>query len=145
MITIKNRYTGAVLLEIESLSNANLSYAKLSFADLRDANLSGANLSGAHLYGAHLSGANLYGANLSYTNLYGADLSGVASVIDAGQDVRGYRFVAVRWDDGLRIVAGCRWFTLGEALTHWFTDGEPRRKVDMIETEAHARGWIGMD
>ena len=60
MIQIKNRWTGAVLWEGETLIRADLS---------------GANLSRAYLYGANLSGANLYGANLSRADLSGADLS----------------------------------------------------------------------
>ena len=44
MITIKHKYTNEVILEIESLCNANLSNAGLHNADLSGANLSGANL-----------------------------------------------------------------------------------------------------
>jgi len=54
MITIKNRYTGEVILEIESLQGANLSYANLRNADLSYANLSGATLSDADLSYANL-------------------------------------------------------------------------------------------
>ena len=91
MITIKHKYTNEVILEIESLCNANLrytnlrganlGYAELSSADLRYADLSYADLSSADLRGANLRytnlrGADLSGANLRYTNLRGADLSG---------------------------------------------------------------------
>jgi hypothetical protein len=95
MIQIKNRWTGAVLWEGETLveadlseadlyranlsganlSRANLSRADLSEADLYRANLSGANLSRANLSRANLSRANLSGANLSRANLSGANLS----------------------------------------------------------------------
>ena len=51
MITIKHKYTNEVILEIESLCNANLSNAGLSGANLRAADLSGANLRGANLRG----------------------------------------------------------------------------------------------
>ena len=71
MITIKHKYTNEVILEIESLCNANLSNAGLRYADLSGADLSGANLSSADLRYADLSGANL-----RYTNLRGANLSG---------------------------------------------------------------------
>ena len=71
MITIKHKYTNEVILEIESLCNANLSNAGLRYADLSGANLRGANLSSADLRYADLSGANL-----RYTNLRGANLSG---------------------------------------------------------------------
>ena len=66
MITIKHKYTNEVILEIESLCNANLSNAALS----------GANLGSADLSGANLGSANLRGADLRYTNLRGADLRG---------------------------------------------------------------------
>ena len=81
MITIKHKYTNEVILEIESLCNANLSNAGLRNADLSYANLSGtdlseADLSGANLRAADLRAADLSGANLRYANLRAADLSG---------------------------------------------------------------------
>lgn len=71
-ITIKNRWTGAIIFESEKTTykeaveeaiknKANLSWADLSGADLSRANLSRANLSGADLSGANLSWANLNG------------------------------------------------------------------------------------
>ena len=80
-VTIKHRYTGAVLfthettderqasglamrdaLEAAVSARANLSGADLSWADLSGANLSWADLSGANLSVADLSWADLYGA-----------------------------------------------------------------------------------
>ena len=74
MITIKHKYTNEVILEIESLCNANLSNAGLRYANLRAADLSEANLSEANLRYADLSEANLSGADLSYADLSGANL-----------------------------------------------------------------------
>ena len=70
--------------------------------------------------------------------------------IDAGADRRGYRFVAVHAEAGLRIVAGCHSFTLREARRHWtMTRGhdadhaaEIAALLDCIETKARARGWV---
>ena len=76
MITIKHKYTNEVILEIESLCNANLSNADLRYADLRNAALSEANLRGANLRGANLGSADLRGANLSGTDLSGVNLRG---------------------------------------------------------------------
>ena len=86
MITIKHKYTNEVILEIESLCNANLSNAGLRNATLKGTNLRGANLSGTDLSEANLSdtdlrnatlkGTNLRYANLRYANLRGANLSG---------------------------------------------------------------------
>ena len=89
-ITIKNRWTDAVIFEHEVSDEVQagglavrhaLEAAALSGADLRDANLRGAylldaNLSGANLSGANLSGADLRGANLSGAYLRDANLSG---------------------------------------------------------------------
>ena len=74
MITIKHKYTNEVILEIESLCNANLSNAGLRYTNLRAADLSEANLSEANLRYADLSEANLSGADLRGANLRAADL-----------------------------------------------------------------------
>ena len=74
MITIKHKYTNEVILEIESLCNANLSNAGLHYANLRAADLSEANLSGADLSYANLRAADLRGANLRAADLRGANL-----------------------------------------------------------------------
>ena len=81
MITIKHKYTNEVILEIESLCNANLRYTNLRGAnlgsdDLSYANLSGTNLSEANLRRANLRGANLGSDDLSYANLGSDDLRG---------------------------------------------------------------------
>ena len=86
--TIKNRWDGSVLFEVEAdsfieaveqkranLSGANLSGANLYGADLSRADLSRANLSGAGLSGANLSRADLSRADLSRADLSRADLS----------------------------------------------------------------------
>ena len=131
------------------LSRADLTYANLSRANLAYADLTYANLRGADMKDANLSHAYLTGANLSHADLRGADMGG-SSQIDAGQDRRRYRFVAVMWDDGYRIAAGCRWFTQQEARAHWWDDGyegsaeqkaECQAKVVLIETVAIVRGW----
>lgn len=84
--------------------------------------------------------ANLTGAELAGANLTGANLAG-ATLIDAGQESRGYRFVGVP-TDGVRILAGCRWFTVTEAREHWSGNPEALAKASLIEAEASRRGWI---
>ena len=121
------------------LSGAYLSGAHLSGAYLNGADLSGADLSRAYLSEAKLSGADLSGANLCEANLRGADLTG-ANLIDAGQDNRGYRFVA-RQGDPMMIAAGCRWLTIADAREHWANNLECLGKVEMIVAEATRRGW----
>ena len=104
--------------------------ADLSNADLMVADLRGADLSGAHLMGAYLMGADL---------------------IDAGQESRGFRWVATPGSDGriLLIQAGCQRKTLAEARNYWgdgYTSNgdlaEIKVKIDYLESEAKRRGWI---
>ena len=118
-----------------SLEGANLMGADLRWAYLGGARLGWADLVGARLVGAYLGGARLGGADLGGAHLGGAHL------VDAGQNSRGYRFVGVP-TDGLRIAAGCRWFTLNEALAHWANNAEALAKVELIAAEAKRRGWI---
>ena len=88
-ITIKHRYSGAVLFECEApeglasgmrmrhaLEQATAARANLRGANLDGAYLGGANLDGAYLRGAYLRGANLRGAYLDGANLDGANLDG---------------------------------------------------------------------
>ena len=89
-VTIKHRYTGAVLFTHETtdarqasglamrdaLEAAVSARANLAGANLADANLAGANLAGAYLAGANLAGANLARADLARANLAGANLAG---------------------------------------------------------------------
>jgi len=104
----------------------DLSGANLSGADLYGANLSGANLSGADLYGAYLSGANLSGANL-----YGAKIHGEPVTCCFARVMRddGYTFLAMQLEaGGVKIAAGCRWFTVAEFRAHVADNypGEPK-------------------
>jgi hypothetical protein len=114
--------------ERADLFRANLSGANLSGANLSGANLSGADLRNAYLRGADLSGANLSGVNLYWTDLRGADLRGAdlsgadlreAEGIVSISSVDSWQMIAVQHEDGIRIGAGCRWFTRDEAVTHW--------------------------
>ena len=88
-IEIKDRYTGSLIFEYESVCNSikktvekaveaksTLQGADLRDANLRSANLRGANLRSANLRSANLRSANLWGADLRDANLRGADLRG---------------------------------------------------------------------
>ena len=118
------------------LSGADLRGAVLSGADLRGAVLRGADLSGAVLRGADLrdadlSGAVLRGADLSGAVLLDADLSGAVlrgAVLRGDKLVKwiaearrgdGYSFIALLTErNGVKIKAGCRWFTEAEFRAH---------------------------
>ena len=110
MVEIKHRITGVVLI-------------RLIGADLHEADLGGAGLRGAYLRGADLIGADLGGADLHEADLRGANLTYAKGAKCLGTDSRGYRFVAIRRGDGWRILAGCRWFTVAEAVAHWTEKG----------------------
>ena len=49
------------------------------------------------------------------------------AVLNAGADRRGYQFVAVRIRGAYRILAGCRNFSIEEALRHWGRGGPSDR------------------
>lgn len=59
-------------------------------------------------------------ANLARANLTGASLTGAKGLICLHvHHPEDYRPVAVKHDDGWRIFAGCRSFTVPQALAHW--------------------------
>ena len=120
------------------LSRADLIYANLIYANLSRANLNGANLSRADLIYANLSRADLTGANLSGADLSGADLSGAKGYIDLGYDPRGYHFRAVKFGHGWQITAGCRNFTVEEALAHWANNPDALTRVAILDAAAAA-------
>ena len=92
----------------------------------------GADLQGAYLHAANLNGADLYGVDLHGANLYGAK-----NYIDLGTDPRGHHFRAVRFPHGWQIVAGCRNFTVAEAVTHWTAAGNKDALARLAILEAH--------
>jgi len=139
---------------------ADFSLANFSRANFSRASFSGANFSGASFYGADFSLANFYGADFSLANFYGANFyganfsranfSGAKGILHVGP-VDGWDMYAVRWDDGPRIKAGCRWFTVTEARAWWGKGGESGNKpehgplmlagLDALLAMAKAHGW----
>ena len=119
--------------------------ANFSLADFSLANFSGANFSGANFYKA-----NFYKADFSLANFYGANFYGAEGILHVGP-VDGWDMYAVRWDDGPRIKAGCRWFTVSEARKWWGKGGAPGNKpehgplmlagLDALLAMAKAHGW----
>ena len=132
------------------LSGAYLSGADFTGADLRGADLRGADLRGADLTGADLSGAYLSGADLRGADLRGADLTRADGVLAIGP-IDTWIMYAVRFPDGPRIKAGCRWFTVAEAREWWAQGGEEKDTVshgprmlagvDALTALARAHGW----
>ena len=141
-----------------NLYGADLDGANLTRANLTRANLDGANLTRANLTRANLTRANLYGANLTRANLdgaepYGANLDGAnlgdTKLIDGGLRSDGYRFWLIHsTEQGWRIKAGCRNFTVADARTHWSQardvlslNIEALAIVDHMLALAKIRGW----
>ena len=127
-----------------SLARAHFPGANFSGANFFGANFSGANFFGAHFPGANFSRANCSGANFSRADFslancslanfsgasfYGANFFGVEGILHVGP-VDGWDMYAVRWDDGPRIKAGCRWFTVSEARKWWGKGGAPGNKPE---------------
>ncbi len=104
----------------------------------------------AHFSGANFSGANFYKADFSLANFYGANFYGAEGILHVGPIDR-WDMYAVRWPDGPRIKAGCRWFTVGEAREWWEKGGEPSNApghgplmlagVEALVALARAHGW----
>jgi len=137
-----------------NLRGAYLGGAYLGGAYLRGANLRGAYLSGANLGGVDLGGANLSGANLRGANLRGADLRGalvygekITRLLAACNRLDGYTFYAFALEaGGVKIVAGCRWFTVAEFRAHIAKEypGTPKATetgdiLDFIEARCRAQ------
>ena len=139
--------------------DGTIAYDAPSAATMRDAvtaavaagaDLARAYLRGADLTGAYLTGANFRGAYLRGANLTGADLTGADGVLAIGP-IDTWIMYAVRFPDGPRIKAGCRWFTVAEAREWWGKGGEakdtethgPRMLagVDALLALAAAHGW----
>ena len=139
--------TGADLtganLSYAALLDANLTGASLTGANLSRANLSRANLSRADLFRADLACANLTGAGLlnaglAYAYLTGVDLTCAEGIFHAGTRSDGFDFYVVRHDAGIRIEAGCRWFTWRRAIDHWSQEQHPYR-IEMAGMLGHIR------
>jgi uncharacterized protein YjbI with pentapeptide repeats len=80
------------------------------------ANLSGADLSRAYLSGAYLSGAYLSRADLSGAMVYGEKIT---RLLTSANRMDGHTFFAFALEaGGVKIMAGCRWFTVAEFRAH---------------------------
>lgn len=128
----------------------SLARAHFPLAHFSGANFSGANFYKADFYKANFSLANFSGADFSRANFYGANFYGAEGILHVGPIDR-WDMYAVRWPDGPRIKAGCRWFTVSEAREWWGKGGAPGNKpehgplmlagLDALLAMARAHGW----
>jgi len=133
---ILNRFTGMLIMTVDTLSGADLSGADLRRADLSGADLSGADLSGAYLSGADLrhadlSGVNLRHAYLRHADLRHADLSGADLRWTTGNNreiltIQSGTYLIVICGDEMFI--GCESHTIGEWMS--FSDSNIHRMDD---------------
>jgi pentapeptide repeat protein len=122
-----------------SLKRADLTSCDLSRADFRYCDLSGATFRSACLTDAEFGSAKLLNASLADAAIDCArSLWNAHCVIDAGFDVRGYRFVGVRHDHGWMVKAGCRWFDMHKAQLHW----ERKANVDALARLNVIKGMV---
>ena len=140
-VTIHRCWTGAVMFTADVEAGLSTAGLKLGAAikiaikagvSLGEADLCGAYLRGADLGGADMSGAYLRGADLRGAYLRGACLNEVISLLDCGTPYS-WRIVVVRHDDGVRIAAGCRWFTFAEAVAHWRDRADRKLMPPLLE------------
>ena len=136
MNTIVSVWRNLVLVAL--MNGGTLRGADLRWTDLRGANLSGADLSGADLSWSDLRGAILRGAALCGADLSEANLSGAVGFhLLPVQDARGFVFPhAIQTDAGWRIRAGCRDFSIPEALDHWGSPDYPDAKLGALYVRA---------
>ena len=119
------------------LTGANLNGADLSGAVLSGADLSRADLNDASLSRADLNGADLTGADLFRADLFGADLFGAKGVHYATiGPIDGWMVSLTLTSGGLRISAGCRYFSVPKAREHW---NDPTRWSEGAAPEHGAR------
>ena len=170
-ITIKHRYTNAVLFEYQPtadqqasglemraaleaaakggvyLRGANLRGANLREADLRGAKLYGADLRWADLYGANLYGADLGGAYLREANLGDKKLIGERPILMIGPiGSRSDYFTAYITDAGVFLRAGCFFGSVDEfgdkcIQSHGDNEHAQEYAAALALIECHARLW----
>ena len=133
MIQIKNRYSGAVIKEVTSLS-----YSDFRDSDFRDSNLRGSDLRGSDLSYSDLRGSDLRGSNLSYSNLSYSDLRGsdLRNIIGNGKEVKSLQigtYMISYHKDILNI--GCQSYTLDRWIS--FTDEE----IDAMDEGTSLDWW----
>ena len=125
------RIDGTVAYESQSATSLKEAVAEAvrQGVSLAGADFFGADFFGAHFSGANFSRANFSGANFSGASFYGVHFFGVEGILHVGP-VDGWDMYAVRWDDGPRIKAGCRWFTVSEAREWWGKGGAAGNKPE---------------
>ena len=118
-----------ITVEIEcaatTLEGVKLGLA-VSVAVGRKESLIGASLSGANLNMANLNGASLNMASLNGASLYGETIIRCFARVPRDD---GYTLLAMQLEaGGVKIAAGCRWFTVAEFRAHVASSypGEPK-------------------
>ena len=160
-ITIKHRYTNAVLFEYQPTADQQASGLEmraaleaaakggvyLRGANLRGANLREANLRGANLREADLGGADLGGADLGWANLGDKKLIGERPILMIGPiGSRSDYFTAYITDAGVFLRAGCFFGSVDEfgdkcIQSHGDNEHAQEYAAALALIECHARLW----
>lgn len=95
---------------------------------------------------SHFQKCTFLNTNFNHAEIEYCFITECSNIIDIGCSSRGYRWIAVKYDDGLRIKAGCRWFTQDEATAHWYGQDSYQRKESKIRMNtilqlATLKGW----
>ena len=158
---VRNRFTGKVQFTAKIEADPSVPFGirlglTVKWGLANKANLAGADLAGADLARADLARANLARANLAGANLAGANLAEalikdevVARLFASVQRLEDpYTFHAFELEvGGVKIMAGCRWFTLSEFTDHVAAEYPDTSKaaetlaiLDFIATRAKSLG-----
>lgn len=112
-----------LLIEDAIFSKCDFSRASFKHARLINVTMQNCNLSGANFRSTQLEHSRFFECTFIENEFWGADFVDTDCIhcdgfIDLG--MRGnFRFSMMRHERGPMIHAGCRWFTLEQALYHW--------------------------
>ena len=156
---VKNHWTGAVQFTAKIEADPSAPFGvrlgmAVKWAIGADANLAGADLARADLAGAYLAGANLDRAKIK-------DATVTRVIARVQREIDPHAFIAFEIEGGgLKVMAGCRWFTVEEFRAHAVSEYPDTPKaeetlaiLDFIEGRARALGvqggarasWIACD
>jgi len=124
---VRNRFTSKVQFTAKIEADPSVPFGIRLGLTVKWGLANKADLARAYLAGAYLAGADLAGADLARADLAGANLAGalikdevVARLFASVQRLEDpYTFHAFELEvGGVKIMAGCRWFTLSEFTDH---------------------------
>ena len=148
---VRNRFTSKVQFTAKIEADPSVPFGirlglAVKWGLANKANLAGADLARAYLARANLAGANLAGANLAEALIKDEVVARLFASVQRLEDP--YTFHAFELEvGGVKIMAGCRWFTLSEFTDHVAAEYPDTSKaaetlaiLDFIATRAKSLG-----